>query len=262
MPGAKIWTGTLSFVLVSIPVELVSALRYNYISFRMMHKKDNAFLERRMFCPKHEKYVPYEHVINGYEVEKDKYVIVRQEEYESLEPKRSQSIEIEMFVDPDEIGAIYLDRPYYILPRKGGQKSYEMLRRAMYETNKAGIAKVVFHEREHLVMVRANKDVIELVTLHYANQIRDKNQILPHQKAQAAQVKSITHQIEKAKGKYQPDKYIDDYKKQVLEYLEEKIKKGKTVTVQEEEEFQESEEQAQGDLVSALEESLAKIKNK
>ena len=265
MPTAKIWTGTLSFVLVSIPVELISALGNSRISFHLIHKTDNTFLQRRMLCPKDQTLVHREHIVNGYEVEKDKYVIVRENEYQALEPKRSQSIEISSFADYKDIDPIYFDRPYYILPRKGGTKSYQMLRQAMYETGKAGLAKFVLHTREHLVVVRADENILELMTLHFNQQIRDKNDILPARlKPQSSQVKLIVDQIRKAQKEYEPGRYIDKHRKQILDFLAEKAKQGRTVTIKEPEEAAETSEVEEGqtDLISALEESLAKVRSK
>ena len=263
MPGAKIWTGTLSFVLVSIPVELVPAVRRDRVSFRLMHKKDNALLQRRMFCPKHKKFVHAEHIVNGYQITDDKYIIVREEEYKALEPQRSQSIEIDSFADAADIDSIYYDTPYYILPRKGGLKSYQMLKQVMLKTGKVGITKVIIHTREHLAIVKARDELLELLTLHFHDQIRDTSEILPNLKAQAAKVKSITAQINKAKGTYDPQKYTDDHRKHILEHLEQKVKEGHTVTIEPpEEEEEQFEPQSQQDLVAALEESLSKVKNK
>jgi DNA end-binding protein Ku len=263
MPGSKIWTGTLSFVLVSIPVELVSAVRHNRVSFRKMHKKDSMPLERRMYCEKDRTYVHSEHIVNGYEVGEDKYVIVREDEYKALEPKRSQSIEIDSFVDAGSIDSIYFDRPYYILPRKGGAKSYQMLREVMHKSGKAALAKVVMHTREHLVAVFAKEKLLELMTLHYHSQIRDIDELLPSKRAQTAKIRSITEQIKKAAGKYDPARYVDSYRKQVLEFLEEKVRQDQTVRIeQQDDEPEAAEPQSQADLVSALEESLSKVRGK
>ncbi len=259
---AKIWTGTLSFVLVSIPVQLVSAVRRNRVSFRMMHKTDNSFLQRQMYCPKDNQIIHPEHIVNGYEVENEKYVIVRENEYKALEPKRSQSIEIESFIDIDEVDPIYFDRPYYIIPGKGGNKSYQMLRQVMTKTNKMGISRIVLHSREHLVIVRAKENLLELMTLHFHDQLRDTKEITPSIKPRQAEVKKLTSVIEQFKSDYDPKKYIDEHRKQVLEFLEQKVKQGQTITVQQPQEEEEHFPESETDLVAALEESLSKVKNK
>lgn len=261
---AKIWTGTLSFVLVSIPVELISAIRRDRTAFHMMHRKDNAFLQRRMFCPQDNTFVPGEHIVNGYETAENEYVIVREEEYKALEPKRSQSIEITSFVDYEEIDPIYFDRPYYILPRKGGLKSYQMPRRVMHKTGKAGIARLVLHSREHLVTVKAGDRLLELITLHWYDQVRDWNDIAPHgRKARASAVEAMKAAIERMKGAYEPEHYVDERRRQILEFLEDKARRGQTVKIEHAEEEAEMAEVEEGeDLVAVLEESLSKVKSK
>jgi DNA end-binding protein Ku len=262
MPGNKIWTGTLSFVLVSIPVELISIIRHERVSFRLMHKTDNHLLQRRMFCPKHKVFVHGEHIVNGYETQEGKYVVVQEAEYKALEPKRSQSIEINSFVDYHEIDPIYFDRPYYLLPRKGGAKSYQMLTEVLKETNKAGIAQFVLRNREHLAVIRARDELLELMTLHFSDEIRGNDELLPKQKAEPSKVKILTREITKIKGPYEPEKYIDDHRQQILKFLQEKADKGKTVVIEElEEEEAASETEEQTDLVAVLEESLSKAKS-
>ncbi len=264
MPASKIWTGTLSFVLVSIPVEMVSALRRDRTSFHMMHRKDNSFLQRRMFCPKDNTFVPGEHIVNGYETDHDKYVIIRQEEYKAIEPKRSQSIEISSFADYRDIDPIYFDRPYYIMPRKGGLKSYQMLGEVMHKTGKVGIARLVLHTREHLVAVKAGDRLLELITLHFYDQVRDTRHILPDlPKPRQAAVEAMKAEIRSMAGSYEPQRYVDESRRRILEFLEEKARRGQTVTVEHaDEEAGESELQEQEDLVSVLEESLSKVKSK
>lgn len=259
----KIWTGTLSFVLVSIPIDLVSAVRRDRVSFRMLHKTDHTPLQRRMYCPKDKTFVHGEHIVNGYPVGENQFVIVREEEYKALEPKRNQSIEIDHFVNYEDIESIYFERPYYILPRKGGSKSYQMLKAVMQETGKAGIAKFVLHTREHLVVVRAVDNILELMTLHFSEQIRDKSELLPSVKAQSSKVKALISQINQRKSRYDPAGYTDDHRRHILEYLEEKARQGKTVTIEHpEEEAEQPEPESETDLVAALEKSLSKAKSR
>jgi DNA end-binding protein Ku len=249
--------------LVSIPVELVSIVRPGRVSFHLIHKKDNNLLQRRMFCPRHNTFVHGEHIVNGYVTGKDSYVIVRENEYKALEPKASQSIDISSFVDYEDIDTIYFDRPYYLLPRKGGAKSYELLTAVMKDTGKAGIARFVLHTREHLVVVRAGDKLLELITLHFKDQIKPIDEILPKGTAEAAKVKMIIKEINKLSGDYKPQKYIDEHHRHILEFLKEKASKGQTVTIQEPQEQEEQEAiENETDLVSSLEESLAKVKSR
>src|SRR3990172_1923715 len=150
-----IWSGTISFSLVAIPVQLVKAVDPGRVSFRMLHSKDFSPLLRRMACPEEGKIVPPEEIIRGYEIGPDKYIVVTDEELESLSPQRSRSIEIVDFVDTKDVDAIYYDHPYYLVPLKGGEKAYRLFVEVMHRTRKAGLAKFVLGEREYLVAVKS-----------------------------------------------------------------------------------------------------------
>lgn len=264
MPKRGIWTGTLSFVLVSIPVELVSAVSPGRISFNLLHEKDNSRLERRMYCPEDNQFVHPEHIFSGYEVDKGKYVVVTEDEYESLAPERSQSIEINSFIDMTEVDPVLYDRPYYLLPRKGGEKAYGLLLKTLAETRKAGVAKFVLRNREHLVTVWAEGSLLCLMMMHFPEEIRNPEEIKPQAKKDTKGVNSLVSVIEKNKGQYNPDKYSDTYRERVAAFLEKKIKSQGTVTSEEEEEGEETEEEVETstDLVAALERSLKESRNK
>jgi DNA end-binding protein Ku len=265
MPKRGIWTGTLSFVLVSIPVELVSAVNPGRISFNLLHEKDYSRLERRMYCPEHDQFVHPEHIFNGYEVEKGKYVVVTEDEYESLAPERSQSIEINSFIDMAEVDPVLYDRPYYLVPKKGGEKAYSLLLKTLRETEKAGVAKFVLRNREHLVTVWAEKNLLCLMMMHFPEEIRDPGEVKPEANKKTKEVNSMVSVIEKNQGSYNPEKYSDTYREQAAAFLEEKIKSRGTVTSEEaEEEGEEIEQEAEAssDLVAALERSLEESKSR
>ncbi|HBG26874.1 MAG: Ku protein [Planctomycetes bacterium GWF2_41_51] len=262
MPS-KIWTGTLSFVMVSIPVDIVSATRPGKVSYHLMHKEDNSPIQTRMFCPQDKKFVHPEHIVNGYEVDQNKYVIVKEEEYKALEPEKSQTIEINSFIDLKNINPIFFDKNYYILPRKGGAKAYQLLVQVLKDTQKAGISKFVLRSREYLVVVRPHTNILGLMVLHFPEEIRDPREILPQNiKAQPQKIKLISETIKKLKTEYEPDKYEDKYYHKILSYLEKKAKEQGTITIEEPLEEEMPETADTGELVSALEESLAKAKSK
>src|SRR6185369_4749775 len=166
-----IWSGTISFSLVAIPVQLVKAIAPGRISFRLLHSKDYSPLARRMFCPDEDKMVPPEEIVRGYEIAPDRYLPITDEELESVSPERSRTIEIVEFIDMEEVDPIYYDHPYYLVPLKGGEKAYRLLAEAMRRTNRAGLAKFVLAEREYLVAVRSTEGVLALTTLHYSEEI-------------------------------------------------------------------------------------------
>ena len=141
-----IWSGTISFSLVAIPIQLVKAVEPGRVSFRMLHKKDYSPLQRRMVCPEEDKIVSPDEIIRGYEISADKYILITDEELESLSPERSRTIEIIDFIPLDDIDPIYYDHPYYLIPAKGGEKPYRLLVEVMHRTKRAGIAKFVLGE--------------------------------------------------------------------------------------------------------------------
>ncbi|HWR57289.1 MAG TPA: Ku protein, partial [Thermodesulfovibrionales bacterium] len=193
-----IWTGTISFSLVAIPVQLVRAVESGRVSFRMLHSKDYSPLQRRMFCPVEEKIVPPEEIVRGYQIGPDKYILVTDEELESVTPERSRTIEIVDFIDMKEVDPLYFDHPYYLLPSKGGEKAYRLLVEAMRRTNKAGLAKFVLGEREYLVAVKSEDGALALITLHYSEEILSDEDISPKEvKAGAEEKKRIKEHIRK-----------------------------------------------------------------
>jgi len=265
MPDESVWSGALNFVLVSTPVEMVPAAREKGIVFRLLHRKDHVPLRRQMFCPADPTFVPREHVVTGYEVGPNKYAVVTDEEYEALEPRRSQTIQIDSFVDFGAIAPVYFDRPYYLVPREGGERAYRLLTEVTQATRKAGLAKFVLHDREHLIALWAQGDVLTLMLLHYREQIADREAIRPKEaKPEPAKVGAITAVMQRLRGEYNPAHYIDEHRERVLGFLQEKARQQGTVAAPVSEEAEEPpvgqpEEQ---DLVRALEESLARTKHR
>src|SRR5512143_3554668 len=190
VPGPGIWTGTISFSLVAIPVQVVKAVEPGRVSFRTLHSKDYSPLARRMFCPAEEVLVPPEEIIRGYEIGPDKYILITDEELESVSPERSRTIEIVEFIDIEEVDTIYYDHPYYLVPLKGGEKAYRLLVEVMRRTNKAGLAKFILGEREYLVAVKSTEGALALITLHYSEEILHDEDITPKEEKIEAEGKS------------------------------------------------------------------------
>lgn len=257
MARSTIWSGMLTFVLVSIPVNIVPAVRPKRTSFHLLHKTDHSRLRRQMFCPADQTYVHPEHILNGYPVEHNRFVVIRQEEYEALEPKRSQSIEIESFVDYHQIDSVYYDRPYYLVPKKGGEKPYRLLHESMKKTGRAGISRLIIHDREYLVAVWPLEKVLCLMMLHFAEQIRSDDELVPKTEANAQSVRRIVRLMESKKIDLRLEKYTDEYRVHLLEFLEKKANAGQVVTAPETQEEEQQAVESEQDLIAALEESLA-----
>ena len=253
-----IWSGTISFSLVAIPVRLVKAIEPGRVSFRMLHRKDYSPLSRKMFCPEEGKIVPPAEIVRGYEIGPDKYILITDEELESVSPERSRTIEIVDFIDMKDVDSIYYDHPYYLVPLKGGEKSYRLLVEVMHRTNKAGLAKFVLGEREYLVAVKSTEGALSVITLHYSEEILPDDEIVPKEEEIEAEEKSrMENIIKEMTSDFNPDKYADQRRQKILGLLEKKVKEKALVEAPEVEE-----EAGEGpvDLIAVLEESMRKVK--
>jgi len=253
-----LWSGTISFSLVAIPVRLVKATEPGRISFRLLHSKDYSPLKRKLSCPKDERIVPPDEIVRGYETAPDQYVLITEGELESVSPERSRTIEIVEFIDMKEMDPIYYDRPYYLVPSKGGEKAYRLLVEAMHRTRKAGLAKFVLAEREYLVAVIPKDGALGLTTLHYTEEIIPEEELSPKKgqieaQEQARIKKSIKQMIED----FDPGKYADERRRKLLDLLAAKAKEKAPVEAPT---IEEEEEEGPADLVAALEESMRKVK--
>ncbi|RJR44691.1 MAG: Ku protein [Deltaproteobacteria bacterium] len=253
-----IWSGTISFSLVAIPVQLVKAVEPGRVSFRLLHDKDYSPLARRMFCPREEAMVPPEEIIRGYEIGPGKYLTVTDEELESVSPERSRTIEIIDFIDLAEVDSVYFDHPYYLIPAKGGEKAYTLLAEVLFRTHKAGLAKFVLHEREYPVLLKSTEGALALITLHYHEEILGAEDISPPEaEADAAEKSLIKTSIQKMLADFDPRKYADARRQRIIDLLKKKAKEQGEVEAP-----AAAEEAGEGpaDLIAALEESMRRVK--
>jgi DNA end-binding protein Ku len=253
-----IWSGTISFSLVAIPVRLVKAIEPGRISFHLLHSKDYSPLARKMFCPEEKKTVPPDEIIRGYEIAPDQYILMTDEELESVSPERSRTIEIVDFIDMKEVDPIYYDHPYYLVPAKGGEKAYRLLVEVMRRTKKAGLAKFVLAEREYLVAVTHREGALALTTLHYSEDILTEEDLSPKKGKIAPEEQSrIKKSIKQMIDDFDPGKYADERRKKLMDLLAAKVKEKAPVEAPV---VEEEEGAGPADLVAALEESMRKVK--
>jgi len=256
-PRQGIWSGTVSFSLVAIPVRLVKAIEPGRVNFRMLHETDHAPLQRKMFCAEDEKIVAPQEIIRGFEISPGKHVLLSDEELESVSPDRSRTIEIAEFVDTKEVAPIFYDHPYFLVPLKGGEKSYRLLAEVLKRTNKVGIAKFVLGEREYLVEIKSRDNVLVLNTLHYSEEIMDDAEFSPKESADADEINAMKKSIAKRMSDFAPNKYSDARRDKINEILKKIAKERKPVEAPAiEEEAPEGSE----DLVAALEESMRRMR--
>jgi DNA end-binding protein Ku len=252
------WSGTISFSLVAIPVRLVKAIEPGHVSFHLLHSKDYSRLSRKLFCPVEETMVSPEEIVRGYEILPEKYILMTDEELESLSPERSRTIEIVEFIDLKEVDPIYYDHPYYLVPSKGGEKAYQLLVEVMHRTHKAGLAKFVMAEREYLVAITSREGALALTTLHYSNEILPDDDFSPKKgKIDAEEERRMKKSIEQMIEDFNPAKYADKRRKKLTDLLEAKVKEKALVEAPA---VAEEEGEGPADLVAALEESMRKVK--
>lgn len=261
-PRHPLRSGTLTFGLVSIPIQVVPAVRSRRSHFMLLHKEDNAPLGRRMYCPKHKTYVHPEHIVRGYEYEPDKFVVVLDSEIDAIEPDHTQSIEIENFVPAEKIDPLYCRRPYYLVP-DGADKPYRLLVEVLREAGMAGIARFVMHDREYLTAVMSIDGALCLMTLYYREELLEANDLAGHGKTKKQFVQALRKAMRGLEGDFEPDKLRDVYQERVDELIEQKKKAHKLVevAVSDEQQREAGEEETEGvDLIEALEASLAKTR--
>jgi DNA end-binding protein Ku len=257
----SLWTGAISFGLVTVPVKLYSAVSRKSVRFHQLHATTGVRIQQKRVDPSTGDEVPYDEIVKGYEIAPDRYVVVEPEELEALDPKKTRTIDIEDFVDLDLIDPVFYDHPYYLAPGPGGAKPYRLLLEAMRETRKVAIARVVIRQKESLVAIRPMEgDVLGMATLIFADEVVDPDRIDDLEAAREAETNerelAIAKQlVESLAGQWEPGKYRDSYRDEVLALIERKAA-GEEIAVQPEVE----ESAPVPDLMSALKASLDAVR--
>src|ERR1700689_1448703 len=170
--ASTVWKGHLTFGLVSFPVKLYSAARSESISFNQLHKTDGSRVRRVLYFPPHDKPIPPSAIVKGYEYEKDRYVVIEDEEIKKVAPQTAKVMEIQEFVKADAVDPIYLETSYYMAPDEAGEKPNALLFGALKRSGRVGVAKVAMHNREHIVILRPGKNGVLMHTMYYSHEIR------------------------------------------------------------------------------------------
>ncbi len=257
MPSA-IWTGAISFGLVQVPVKLVGATKNKDVSFNQLEKGSGSRIRYRKVSDKTGEEVTSAQIEKGYEVSKGRYVIVEQAEIDTLKPKGGHEIEIEEFVDLDDIDPLYFEQPYYLVPDKRGEKPYALLVDAMTSLNKVAIGRVVMRTKERLVAIRPLDGALCVETMRYADEVVPVRDLVPDTDAKLSEKeKTMARQLVEslASEAFEPEKYHDQYREQLLDLIKRK-ESGAEITAE-----PTTEPPAKVlDLVAALEASIAKSK--
>ena len=224
-----IWKGSISFGLVNIPVGLYSATRpANEIKFRLLRDSDQSPVKYKRVAETDGKEVPWEHITKGFEYEKDQFVVLNEKDFERVNIKSNQMVDIKEFVSLEEIDPMFFDQPYFLAPEKGGDKAYVLLREALKKSGKVGIAKVTIKTREHLAAVKPLDGVLVLELMHFADEIADTNELSLPKKVEAGkkELSMAESLIEGMTDKWEPEKYKDEYREALMKVIKEKIKAG------------------------------------
>jgi DNA end-binding protein Ku len=261
----SIWSGAISFGLVNVPIKLYSAVSKKTVRFHQLHGETGSRIQQRRVDPSTGEEVAYEDIVKGFEIGKDRYVVVTPDELEALDPEKTRSIDIEDFVDESEIDPLYYDHPYYLAPDRGAEKAYRLLLEAMKQAGKVAIARVVIRNKEQLVAIRPSGDVLTMSTMNFADEVVPADKIEEiGAESDEGKAKTTKRELDMAQqlidsltSEFDPGKYKDTYRERVLDLIERKAA-GEEIAAPPEA----PEPAPVPDLMAALEASLQEAKGK
>lgn len=254
--AASVWSGYLTFGLISMPVRLFSGARSNGISFNMLHRTDHQRVKQQLYCPADNQVVDRADIVKGYEYRKDEYVIIDPEEIKKIEPKTAKTMEILEFVKTSEVDPVYFESSYYMMPEEAGRRPYALLTKALEESEFVAIAKLTMHNREYTVFLRPHKGGMMLHTMYYAEEVREVESFgAPDVEIKEAELKVAHQLIEALAGDWDPEKYHDTFQENLKKLIETKLEGGEVQEVEKPKKLA-----PVIDLMAALKESLAQTK--
>jgi len=251
-----IWSGVISFGLVSVPVRMYTATESKELKFHFLDRRDMAPIGYDKVNKETGASVEAENIVRGFEFEKGRFVELTEEDIDRLDIELTHAIDICDFVSIDEIDPLFFRKGYYLLPQEGAEKPYRLLVKALEETGRVAIAKVVIRNKQHLAAVRPVKDTLVLETMYYADEVRKPDSVNGRTRLQKAEVEMAKTLVENLSGSFRPEKYDDTYRKELLDLIRAKAKGKKLPEPQEEEEAEVV------DLMAALRESVDQTKKK
>ncbi|MBK5220196.1 MAG: Ku protein [Thermoleophilia bacterium] len=259
----SIWSGSISFGLLNVPVKLYSAVARRNIALREIRESDSSRIKHRRVAEGTDEEVPYDKIIKAYEITPGQYVPLSKDEMSALAPEKSRAIDVLDFVDIEEIDPMYFDSPYYLGPADGAEKAYSLLATAMETSGKAAIARFVFRNKEHLAAIRASNGVLTLTTMRFADEVvppSELDDVFPEgtQKVAKKEQQMAEALIDSLSTEFDPSSYRDEYREELLALIERKAE-GKEIVASETETPKATKAP---DLMAALEESIAAVKDK
>ena len=255
---ASLWTGYLTFGLISMPVRLFSGARSEHVSFNMLHRDDLTRVRQQLFCPTDGRVVERSEIVKGYEYRKGEYVVIEPEEIKKIEPRTAKAMEILEFVKADEIDPIYFESSYYLMPEEAGRKPYALLQKALEDSGYYGIAKLTMHNREYTVILRPRDGGIMLHTMYYQDEIPEvENFGKIDVELKPAETKVAHQLIEALAAKWEPEKYSDTFQENLKQLIQAHLEGKEVTTVEKPKKMA-----PVVDLMAALKESLAQTEGR
>lgn len=255
---ASVWSGYLTFGLISMPVRLFSGARSTRIGFHMLHRDDLTRVKQQLYCPHDERVIERNEIVKGYEFRKGEYVVIEPEEIKKIEPKTAKAMEILEFVKEEEIDPVYFESSYYLAPEEAGKKPYALLSRAMEESGYLAVAKLAMHNREYTVLLRPHENGLMLHTMYYQDEIREAPAVDTDRSSLKEGELKVAHQlIEALAAKWEPQKYHDTFEENLKKLIKARMEGGEVTAVE-----KPRKQAPPTDLMAALRQSLAEMGKK
>jgi DNA end-binding protein Ku len=256
--ASSVWTGYLTFGLISLPVRLYSGARGERVSFHMLHRDDHVRVKTQLVCPEENRVIERSETVKGYEYAKGEYVIVEPEEIKKIEPKTSKAMEILEFVKADEIDPLYFESSYYLMPEEAGRRPYALLSRALRDSNYVAIAKLTMHNREYTCFLRPFQNGMMLHTMYYEDEVRRLAEFEPPKVDVKEGELKVAHQlIEALEAKWDPSKFRDTFENNLKELIKARLEGREVAPVEKPKKLA-----PVVDLMAALKQSLAQMEGK
>src|SRR3984893_18589497 len=256
--ASSVWSGYLTFGLISMPVRLFSGARSSSISFNMLHRDDLSRLKQQYVCLADGKAVERSEIVKGYEFRKDEYVVIEPDEIKKIEPKTAKTMEILEFVKTSEVDPVYFESSYYLIPEEAGRRPYALLTKALEESDYVAIAKVTMHNREYTVFLRPHEGGMMLHTMYYEEEVRKVEGFgAPDVELKDSEVKVAHQLIEALAAKWEPQKFHDDFQENLKNLIQTKLEGGTIAEVEKPKKLA-----PVVDLMAALKQSLAQMEGK
>src|SRR5881398_1313440 len=256
--AASVWSGYLTFGLISMPVRLFSGARSSGISFHMLHPDDMSRIKQQLYCPNDNQVVDRADIVKGYEFRKDEYIVIEPDEIKKIEPQTAKTMEILEFVKADDVDPVYFESSYYMMPEEAGRRPYALLTKALEESEYVAIAKITMHNREYTAFLRPSEGGLMLHTMYYAEEVRKVEGFgAPDVELKEAEVKVAHQLIEALAADWDPEKYHDTFQDNLKNLIQTKLEGGKIAEVEKPKKLA-----PVVDLMAALKQSLADMEGK